>query len=155
MTSSIANETVDHSKNREPFSFYKFITKLSDFGYLPLIIKLDLSKSLVGSLFHCVYLVLLYLQFSLYFFFRYLFLSFFYFSYSIGYLDFLSVCIFYFSFNLIIKFFLLTEQFSIFCCTFRIKLVNFSCSFCLFIFCLSIRMRKFICLCNYISIFNS
>ena len=26
MTSSIANETVDHSKNREPFSFYKFIT---------------------------------------------------------------------------------------------------------------------------------
>ena len=25
-TSSIANETVDHSKNREPFSFYKFIT---------------------------------------------------------------------------------------------------------------------------------
>ena len=24
--SSIANETIDHSKNREPFSFYKFIT---------------------------------------------------------------------------------------------------------------------------------
>ena len=68
--------------------FYKLITKLGDFGYLPLIIKLDLSKSLIGSFFHCVYLVLLYLQFSLDFFFRYLFLSFFCFPYSVGYLNF-------------------------------------------------------------------
>ena len=42
MTSSIANETIDRSKNREPFSFYKFITNKYFLNVVSIVLFLSL-----------------------------------------------------------------------------------------------------------------